>query len=158
MRPTKTSARGIRFIAGWEGWSAVPYNDLAGNATIGYGHLLHHEPVTAADRATWGTITRGRGLELLAGDVRVAEQAVNRLVRPAFGFQWRYDAIASFVFNVGAHAFATSHLLGLLNSGRLRRGAADELLRWDHAGGVEWPGLLARRKAERRLFLYARYL
>jgi lysozyme len=154
----RTSLKGVEFVAGWEGFSAVPYNDAADNATIGYGHLLHMGPVTDKDRKRWGTITRQRGQELLAEDLHTSELAVNGYVKPPFSFQWRFDAIVSFVFNVGPTAFENSHLLQLLNGSRLRRGAADELLKWDHAGGVVLPGLLNRRKAERRLFLYRRYL
>jgi lysozyme len=149
--PTRTSSHGVQFIAGWEGWSPIPYNDPADNATIGYGHLLHLGPVTKADRAKWGTITRERGTELLAGDLHTAEVAVSRMVHPPFGWQRRYDAIVSFVYNVGAGNFEGSHLLELLNTGRLRRGVGAELLKWDHAGGKVLPGLLARRKAERAL-------
>lgn len=152
-----TSKRGVQFIAGWEGFRGQPYNDAANNATIGYGHLLHLGPVTQADTSKWGTISRSRALDLLAYDLKVAEAAVNGFVKPPFMFQWRYDAIVSFVFNVGAGAFEHSTLLKLLNGSYLRKGAADELLKWDHAGGHELPGLLNRRKAERRLFLYGRY-
>lgn len=143
-------------MSGWEGFSAVPYNDAANNATIGYGHLLHAGPVTQADRTHWGSITRSRGLDLLSGDLLKAERAVLELVRPPVVFQHRFDAVVSFVFNVGVGAFAGSHLLQKLNS-RSRRGAADELLKWVFAGGQPLPGLLNRRKAERRLFLYRIY-
>ncbi len=152
-----TSKAGVAFIAGWEGFSAVPYNDAAGNATIGYGHLLHAGKVTQADRAKWGTITRDKARDLLAGDLLIAERCVDANVRPPFSFQWRFDALVSFVFNVGCGALERSTLLRLLNSGRLRKGAADELLKWDYAGGQQLPGLLARRKAERALFLHRRY-
>ncbi len=152
-----TSKQGVAFIAGWEGFSSVPYNDAANNATIGYGHLLHSGPVSAADRQKWGTITRDRARDLLAGDLLNAERCVLENVKPPFAFQWRFDALVSFVFNVGCGAFERSTLLRLLNAGRLRKGAADELLKWDYAGGQQLPGLLARRKAERALFLHRRY-
>ena len=43
-------------------------------------------------------------------------------------------------------------LLRLLNQGDYR-GAADQLLRWDKAGGQALAGLTRRRRAERALFL-----
>jgi GH24 family phage-related lysozyme (muramidase) len=40
----------------------------------------------------------------------------------------------------------------MINQGKMQE-AADELLKWCHAAGKEYDGLLARRKAERELFL-----
>ena len=45
-----------------------------------------------------------------------------------------------------------STLLRLLNAGNFQA-AADQFPRWDRAGGKEVAGLLARRNAERALFL-----
>ena len=45
-----------------------------------------------------------------------------------------------------------STLLRLLNAGNFQA-AADQFPRWDRAGGKEVVGLLARRNAERALFL-----
>jgi lysozyme len=157
MAVRKTSAKGVNFIAQFEGFRSEPYNDPANNATIGYGHLLHTGPVTQADKTRWGTITRAHGLKLLADDLSVAENCVLKHVNPPFTFQNRFDALVSFVFNVGCGAFSTSTLLKDLNKGWTRRGAADEFLKWTHAGGVVLPGLVRRRKAERALFLYRRY-
>ncbi len=152
-----TSKAGVAMIARFEGFRATPYNDAAvpPNATIGFGHKIHDGPVTAADRATWGTISEARGRELLASDLLNAERAVNTLVVPPFRFQHRFDAVVSLVFNIGTGAFSTSHLLELLNATRVRRGAADEFLHWRYAGGK--PILLPRRQVERRTFLYGLY-
>ena len=51
-------------------------------------------PVTAADVARWGVIPRERerGLELLRGDLRAAEQAVQDAVRPPLR-QAQFDAL-----------------------------------------------------------------
>jgi GH24 family phage-related lysozyme (muramidase) len=46
----KIDAHGLHLIAGFEGFVDRPYNDSAGNATIGYGHLIHRGPVTLADQ------------------------------------------------------------------------------------------------------------
>jgi lysozyme len=147
----RLSHGGIALIAGFEGFVAHPYADAAGHATIGFGHLLHHGGVTDADRSRWGTITRERGLALLAADARDAEQTVTSSVRVTLT-QEQFDALVSFVFNVGGAAFRGSTLLRRLNAGD-RRGAADELLRWSRAGGSILEGLRRRRTAERELFL-----
>ena len=147
----RLSRAGAELIARFEGFVAHPYNDAAGHATIGFGHLLHRGPVTAADRARWGTISRERGLALLSEDARDAARAVEQGVRVQLG-QEEFDALVSFVFNVGVGAFASSTLLRKLNAGD-RHGAADELLRWSRAGGRVLEGLLSRRRAERAVFL-----
>jgi lysozyme len=145
------SRAGAELIARFEGFVPRPYNDAAGHATIGFGHLIHHGPVTAADRAHWGTISRERGLVLLSEDARGAAQAVEQHVRVPLSRE-QFDALVSFVFNVGTGAFGSSTLLRKLNAGD-RHGAADEFLRWSRAGGRVLPGLLSRRRAERALFL-----
>jgi GH24 family phage-related lysozyme (muramidase) len=147
----RLSGAGAELIARFEGFVAHPYDDAAGHATIGFGHLLHHGPVTASDRARWGTISRERGLELLVEDAGSAARAVQDAVHVELS-QRQFDALVSFVFNVGEGAFRSSTLLRRLNAGD-RRGAADELLRWSRAGGRVLPGLERRRRAERALFL-----
>jgi lysozyme len=147
----RLSRAGAELIARFEGFVARPYNDAAGHATIGFGHLIHHGAATAADRARWGTITRDRGLALLSRDARDAARAVERCVTVPLS-QEQFDALVSFVFNVGVGSFASSTLLRKLNAGD-RHGAGDELLRWSRAGGRVLEGLLSRRRAERALFL-----
>ena len=147
----RLSRKGAELIAGFEGFVPRPYNDAAGHATIGFGHLLHRGPVTATDKARWGTISRDRGIALLLQDAREAERAVAEAVRVTLT-QEQFDALVSFVFNVGAGAFRSSTLLKKLNRGDERE-AADELLRWTRAGGRVLEGLLRRRRAERALFL-----
>jgi lysozyme len=144
------SAKGAAFIGRFEGFRAECYNDPAGHATIGYGHLIHHGPVTAADRRQWGRLTQRKALTLLRTDARRFEECVEQAVRVRLT-QPQFDALVSFAFNVGCNAFRQSTLLRLLNQER-RMSAADELLQWDKAGGRPMAGLTRRRKEERRLF------
>jgi lysozyme len=53
---------------------------------------------------------------------------------------------------LGSAALACSTLLKKLNAGDTK-GAAEEFLKWDKAGGKVLAGLTKRRKAERALFL-----
>lgn len=143
--PTKTSRRGLDLIASFEGWVDHAYLDPVGIWTIGFGHVIRRGerfPVR---------ITRERGLQLLAQDVGVAEAAVRRLVKVRLT-QAQFDALVAFAFNVGTGALADSTLLRELNAEHYRA-AADQFLRWTHAGGRELPGLVRRRRAERALFL-----
>ncbi len=83
---------------------------------------------------------------MLAVDVRSAEQAVTRLVKVPLS-QGQFDALVDFCFNLGVGRLASSTLVKALNRGRYAD-AAEQLLRWDIAGGQENAGLKARREAE----------
>ncbi len=127
-----------------EGFRAAPYQDTAGNWTIGYGHKL-------GDAEWYASIDEAQGTHLLADDIRVAEDAVNSLVSVDLS-QAQFDALVSFVFNIGAGAFRKSTLLAKLNAGDVA-GASAQFPRWIHSGGRVDPILVARREDEQRLFL-----
>ena len=88
---------------------------------------------------------------ILKSDLDVRETAVSKLILVKLS-QHQFDALVSFVFNVGIDAFRTSTLLRKLNLGNYI-GAANELPRWCKTKGKVLPGLLRRRKSERHLFL-----
>lgn len=162
----KTSGTGIALITKFEGFpnGGRPYDDPIGFATVGYGHLIARRRVVATDRAarwlagqkTPGRLTQGEAERLLRNDLDKREAAVERCVDVPLT-QGQFDALVSFVFNVGIAAFAGSTVVRRLNQ-RDYTGAADALLMWDKAGSpprvVE--GLTNRRKAERAVFLRAR--
>jgi len=89
--------------------------------------------------------------EWLREDLREAEGAVRHLVDVPLS-QGQFDALASFVFNVGPSAFGNSTLLRLLNGGDAA-GAAEQFKRWNRGADGPLPGLVLRRAAERTLFL-----
>lgn len=159
------SSAGLHLIAGFEGFVPVPYNDVAGNATIGYGRLLHTGPVTEADRTKWGRITVDHGLQLLHEDAAQAVAAVNKGVRVRLGViparrQARFDALVSLTFNIGAGGFGGSSLLRAINAkGAPRdwRPLGPLWLEWDHAGGAVVQGLLTRRTREFSIFSTGKY-
>jgi len=146
------SAAGIDLIAGFEGWSATLYNDVADNATIGYGHLVHAGPITNADRnGPYGKgISKQQGLALLASDVESKAQAVRQYVTVKLN-QGQFDALVSFAYNVGAGNLKSSTLLKKLNAGDYA-GAANEFANWTKAGGKVLEGLKRRRAAEAAMF------
>ena len=146
----RLSSKGALFIAGMEGCVLHPYDDPAGYATIGIGHLLHKSRVTMADKLKWRGFKQKDALELLRRDVASCEAAANRVKVKLT--QDQFDALVSFAFNVGVGAFMESTLLKKLNAGKYTE-AADQLLRWDRAGGRSLPGLTSRRIAERKMFL-----
>lgn len=140
------SLNGLNQIKKHEGFSNTVYNDVAGLPTIGYGHLL-----TPAERlAGLRYVTEAEATRLLASDVATAEAAVNSLVKVPLT-QNQFDALVSFVYNVGSGAFSRSTMLKRLNAGDYA-GAADQFKVWRLAGGKVVQGLVNRRTAEAALF------
>jgi lysozyme len=140
----KFSAAGLELLKNSEGFRNHVYLDVAGIPTIGYGHRLLHP-----DSFPNG-ISEPQAANLLASDVRDAEQAVERLIKVPLS-QGQFDALVDFCFNLGAARLASSTLLKCLNAGRYDD-AAEQLLRWDHAAGEEVSSLKARRAAEIELW------
>lgn len=136
------SNNGIELIKKFEGLQLTAYRCSAGVLTIGYGHTSGVNP---------GDVITGRQAdEFLRKDLRVAELTVNTNVKTQMT-QGQFDALVSFVFNLGAGNFVKSTLLRKLNAGDYD-GAADEFRRWVYAGKAELQGLIRRRAAERDLF------
>lgn len=138
------STAGMDLLKRSEGFRNRVYRDAAGFPTIGYGHRLHHP------ESFPNGITEPQAANLLACDVRDAEQAVQRLVKVPLA-QGQFDALVDFCFNLGAGRLAASSLLEDLNAGRYDE-AAQQLLLWDHAGGQEIAALKTRREAEAGLW------
>ncbi|MGZ2746931.1 lysozyme [Burkholderia stagnalis] len=143
--PERTGTQGIELIKHFEGLRLARYLDAVGKPTIGYGHLiLPHEQFTRP-------LTQAEADALLRNDLRSAELNLRKLVHVPIT-QQQFDALMSFVFNLGAGRLRSSTLLRYLNAGASAR-AADQFLVWNKAGGRPLAGLTKRRQAERALFL-----
>ncbi len=148
MSDLNLSKKGLSMIASFESFEPKAYYCPAGVLTIGYGHTgtnAQGEELQEGD-----TVTQEQAMRLLHEDVLWAENAVNK--QKLTLSQNQFDALVSFVFNVGASAFSHSTLLKKLKNGDHEK-AAYEFLRWNKAGGKVLRGLTARREAERDLFL-----
>ncbi|EAA8484281.1 lysozyme [Salmonella enterica] len=146
-----TSEKGIRLIKQFEGCSLTAYPDPGTGGdpwSIGYGwtHPVDGKPVKRG--MTIDQVTADR---LLKTGLVGYENDVLKVVRVKLT-QGQFDALVSFAYNVGSRALSTSTLLKKLNAGDIK-GAADEFLRWNKAGGKVMLGLTNRRKAERDVFL-----
>jgi len=113
--------------------------------TIGYGHTKGVQP--------GDTCTLAQADDFLTADVAWAVEAVNRAVTVPLT-QPQFDALVSFVYNIGAPAFFTSTLLKQLDAADYTA-AANDLLAWDHQAGQVLDGLETRREQERARFLQA---
>ena len=148
MSDLTISKNGLSMIASFEGFEPKAYYCPAGVLTIGYGHTGTNAQGQELQESD--TVTHEQAMRLLYEDVLWAEDAVNE--QRLNLTQNQFDALVSFVFNVGATAFANSTLLKKLKSCDFDE-AADEFLRWNKASGKVLRGLTARREAERDLFL-----
>lgn len=107
MTGKKLSEKGLNLIKIGEGLSLEPYRDSAGHLTIGYGHKIR-------PNETFTRISKAQAEGILRQDASFAEKAVNELVKTPLN-QDEFDALTSFVFNVGRTNFANSTLLSALN-------------------------------------------
>lgn len=158
----RMSSAGRRLLIELEGSRAGVYRDPAGLPTIGVGHLL-----TRSERASGKIQICGRpvryefGLndreidDLLRQDLEKSEACVSAAIGPHVSesvggvelTQHEFDALVSFVFNVGCRAFTESTLLRKLRLGD-KAAVPDQLRRWVYASGQVLDGLAHRRERE----------
>lgn len=134
--------RALELIKHFEGFESRAYVCPGGKLTIGYGHTK-----TVKDN---DEITEEQAERLLRYDLKDAENAINALVEVPLA-QNQFDALVSFIYNIGAERFRKSTMLRYINRGDFKR-AAKEFSRWKYAGGIIRRGLVRRRAAERALF------
>lgn len=137
-----TSEKGINLIKQFEGCKLTAYLCPAGVWTIGYGHT---EGVNKGDK-----ITQDKAEELLKQDLSKFEDALN-----SYGFaisQNQFDALISFMFNIGIQAFRTSTMFKYLRK-NWYAAAAEQFNKWIYANHKPSKGLERRRDAERALFV-----
>lgn len=141
------SHQGLKFIRNKEELRLEVYPDEANYPTIGYGHKLK-------PGENFTIITPSQAEALLTADVYPAVNAVNKYVDVDLN-QNQFDALVSFVFNVGVSAFANSTLLSKLNAGDFE-GAFNEFSRWNkvtiNGAKLISQGLVNRRRYEQELF------
>ena len=153
MHPDTISQDGIQLIKRFEGLHKVQpdgmisaYQWRAGKWTIGWGS-------TKGVRSGM-KITQDEAELRLREDLRNSEADVKRYVSVPLT-QGQYDALVSFVFNLGAGNFQSSTLLKKLNQG-LYNDVPEQIMRWNKArvsGKLTvLNGLTRRRAAEAAIF------
>lgn len=118
----------------------------AGVWSIGFGHTRSAKPGLV--------ISQSRAIALLNFDISNVEDDLRRLIRVPVE-QHQFDALVSWVFNVGYVNARESTLIRLLNQ-RDYAGAGGEFRKWNKSrkGGkvITLPGLTIRRAEETALF------
>lgn len=142
----RVSADGIKFIKRWEGLYLKAYYDPVGVLTIGYGH----------------TNLSGVGPKVVPGMSLKNEDEADRILRDVLAkvyepelrkrikvnlTQGQWDALVSWIYNLGGSNFAKSTMLKRINAGRINDVPA-EIMKWNKAGGRVFKGLTNRRRGE----------
>ena len=141
----KVSQNCINLIKRFEGCKLEAYKCPRGVWTIGYGHTgnIQKGDIISQENADY----------LLKNDLQKFECAINVNVLPKCDLtQNEFDALVSFVYNIGISNFTSSTLLRLLTAGKKAQ-AAEQFDKWIFADKKILPGLITRRKYEKELFL-----
>ena len=138
----ETSNEGISLIQKFEGCELEAYQCSAGVWTIGYGHTK--------DVIKGMTITKEEAEQMLVDELHEYENYINEYVTVALS-QNQFDALVSWVYNLGPANLKASTMLKVLNSGKYEDVPA-QMKRWNKAGGKVLEGLIRRREAEACLF------
>jgi len=142
--PGRMRTKNIDHIRQWEALRLTAYMPTPNDVwTIGYGHT------GSAKKGM--VITERQAEDLLRKDLRWVENTIHDLVKVPLT-QLQFDALASFIFNIGRTQFARSTMLRKLNAYDYA-GAANEFLRWDKQAGKTLRGLTRRREDERQMFI-----
>ena len=138
----KSTNYAILLIKSFEQLRLNSYLCPAGVWTIGYGHT---------DGVNQGMlITEKTADGFLKQDIRNAEHCINQM--GADLTQEQFDALVSFVFNIGVRAFNVSTLRKKILKDPNDPSIADEFRRWVYAGNKKLPGLIKRREQEIKLY------
>ena len=118
------SQEGLSLIKKFEGLELEAYKCAAGVWTIGYGHIK--------DVKEGMTITENQAEEMLENELVEYEGYINDMVSVSLS-QCQFDAMVSWVYNLGGGNLKASTLLKVLNAGDYD-GVPAQIMRWNKAG------------------------
>lgn len=144
----KASQDAYKLIRHFEGLRLKSYRCSAGTWTVGWGH-------TGSKIKGPMTIDRPEAERYLQEDVYFFEKQLFKMLTQK-PLQHEFEAMLSWMFNVGEGAVQKSTLLKNFNLGQ-KREAAGEFLRWNkqrkNGQAIPVAGLTLRRQVERHLFV-----
>ncbi len=144
------SREGAAILKEFEGFEAKPYRDVKGVPTIGYGATMYEDgtPVKMTDKP----ITEDKAIALM----------YKHLEKEVFPYIRKYitqplnknqmDALAIFIYNIGATAFKNSTVLKRIIARDTPERIKEAWCMWNKSGGKVVNGLVRRREAEIALY------
>lgn len=138
----KTSESAKIKIKEFEGCVLTAYKCPAGVWTVGYGHTKNVTPGVVISQAVANTF--------FESDIKVVELQVNSSLPMLTVCQ--FDAIVSFVYNLGLTKFLTSTLYRKIKANANDPSIATEFGKWKLGGGRVLPGLIKRRDWEAKRY------
>ena len=133
---------GIELIKQFEGCRLKAYKDAVGVWTIVYGHTV--------DVKEGIEISQHQAEVILEVDLYEYAGYINKHVQVPLT-QNQFDALVSWVYNLGVGNLQSSTMLRVLNEGKYSE-VPSQMKRWNKAGGKVLRGLVRRREAEADLF------
>ena len=150
----QVSDNGLQSIVAFEGMELNAYKCPAGVWTIGVGHT---GTVDGIPIGSGMMVSEAEAMNLLREDVKRFERYLNRQSFARRLTQGMFDALVSFIFNVGTGAFDSSTMRKKLCKGAAPGDIAKEFRKWVYGtvnGRKEkLAGLVKRRECEARMFL-----
>lgn len=144
---------GLEMLTKIETCKLAMYHDPVGLPTIGVGHLLTKDELSSGKILVHGMffpwadgLSVSEADALLSQDTTVVALAITDMVNVPLT-QPQFDALVSFVFNVGIKAFRYSTLLKMLNVGDYSSVPA-QMRRWVYSKGMRLSILEERREKE----------
>ena len=147
----KPSQNAVNLIKQFEGFRKDAYICPAGVPTIGFGST------------TWGNGQKVKLGEIIGmdGAEKLLLKDIEKMSKALTGLninQNQFDALCSFIYNLGIGAFNRSTLRNKVASNSIDSTIRAEFMKWNKArvGGklVELKGLTRRRDAEANLYFY----
>jgi lysozyme len=134
-------------IKKWEGFRSTAYLCPSNVWTIGWGNTryVNGKKVQKGDK-----ITEQEAQQLLDYFVTAFAQGLKKQLKVELN-QNQFNALLSFVYNIGMGAFSKSTMLKLINEGKIEE-ASKQFAVWNKDNGVISNGLINRRKDEEALF------
>ncbi|MEZ6030749.1 MAG: lysozyme [Hyphomonadaceae bacterium] len=140
-----------------------PYDDSSDYCTIGHGHLIAKASCALlidelTESGFLDGISEAEADEILRHDLASSQLSLERQMEAASDTlgkvgltETQYDALVSFIFNVGGGNFTNSTLLRVLKEREALEDSAEvarQFTRWTKSAGKHVPGLLVRRNNE----------
>lgn len=145
MKPSKEF---YNLIVSFEGLKLKAYLDTGGVWTIGVGTIIYPD----GTKVKKGDVcTEAQAHEYLDHDLRTRVKFLNNII-PAGINQNQFDAMLSFLYNIGSKGFANSTAFKRIKANPNDPAIREAWMRWNKDNGKVVNGLTIRRKKEVDLY------